>query len=59
MKAPYIKPEVLEWLESEFPARIPEEPQPKERYDVLVGHQQVLLRIRREIRRQSSDISQF
>lgn len=58
MQAPYIPPEVLAWLEHLFPGRVPEDPLTEKQYDVLVGQQQVVGRVRREVQRQANDLTQ-
>jgi hypothetical protein len=53
MDAPYIDPQVLAWLEERYPDGMPEEPISEAMYNVLVGQQQVIRRVRSAIARQS------
>lgn len=59
MQAPYIPPEVLAWLEYQFPGKIPETALTEKQYDVLVGQQQVVARVRREVQRQANDLTKI
>ena len=53
---PVISPELVRWLRSLFPDRIPDEPLTKEQYDVLVGQQQVIRRIERQVSEQQDNL---
>lgn len=56
---PYIPPEVVQWLRSLFPDRIPAVPLDKAQYDVLVGQQQVIRRLQRQVDEQQSNLLEF
>lgn len=55
-KPPFIPPEVVTWLRTCFPDRLPHTPLPKHEYDVLVGQQQVIRRIERAVKEQQDNL---
>lgn len=55
-RPPYIPPEIVPWLRSIYPDRMPSAPLNKQEYDVMVGQQQVIRRIEREIKEQQGNL---